>query len=159
VKEVFTMVTQSRTAIGLPGAGDRRSPVARTAVYRALREWVVAKGCEAPTILVVKVIHTVVFLSMLACVLHVTWSGIRGNMSHAAKMSATAVSAEALVFLGNGRQCPLTVLVEDLGSDHGQVTDIFLPNIVAKNIFAISTSMLGIGAISYALRQRSRVSS
>jgi hypothetical protein len=159
MKEVFTMVTQSRIAVGLPEAGERRSPVARTAAYRALREWVIAKGFEAPTIVIVKAIHTVVFLSMLACVLHVTLSGIRGHMSHAAKISATAVSAEALVFLGNGRQCPLTILVEDLGSDHGQVTDIFLPDIVAKNIFAISTSMLGIGGIVYILRQRSGFSS
>jgi hypothetical protein len=139
--------------------GDRRSPVARTAAYGALREWVIAKGFEAPTIVMVKAIHTIVFMSMLACVLHVTWSGIRGRMSHAAKISAMAVSGEALVFLGNRRQCPLTVLVEDLGSDHGQVTDIFLPDVLARNVFALSTSMLGIGAIVYALRRCGVISS
>jgi hypothetical protein len=138
----------------MPDAPKRRPPLANVAVYRAFRRWIISRGIEAPVIVIVKTVHTIVFLNMLACVVLVTLSGIRGRMSHTAKISAIAVSGEALVFLGNGRQCPLTVLVEDLGSDHGQVSDIFLPDVIAKNIFAISTSMLGVGAIAYAVRLR-----
>lgn len=138
---------------------ERRPPLAKNPAYRALRGWIVSKGFEGPVIVIVKAVHTVIFLCMLASVVLVTLSGIRGRMSHAARVSAVAVAGEALVFIGNGRQCPLTVLVEDLGSKHGQVTDIFLPDILARNIFAISTSMLGVGAIAYAVRQRQGFSS
>jgi hypothetical protein len=40
-----------------------------------------------------------------------------------------------------------------MGAEKGQVSDIFLPDILAKNIFTISMSLLGISALAAALRK------
>jgi hypothetical protein len=122
-------------------------------VWQTLRSRIVAHRIESPIIVAVKSLHTLIFLSLLGCVLHVTYSGIRGRITHGTRIAMAAVSAEALIFGWSGRRCPLTIMVEDLGAEHGQVTDIFLPNRIARNIFGISTTLLGIGAAAFVLHR------
>lgn len=104
-------------------------------------------------IAVIKAVHTVIFLVLLACVLDVTQAAMRGQFGRRSRYALGAIAVEGAVFTLNGRTCPLTNLVEDLGSDHGQVTDIFLPDILAKNIFTISTSLLGASGLIALVRK------
>jgi hypothetical protein len=127
--------------------------VFESAAYARLRSRIIAHDFESPTIVAVKSLHTLVFLSLLSAVLHITFSGVRGRITHRTRISMAAVSAEALVFGLSGRRCPLTIMVEDLGAEHGQVTDIFLPDRIARHIFGISTTLLGIGAAAFGLHR------
>jgi hypothetical protein len=104
-------------------------------------------------IAVIKAIHTIIFLLLLICVLDVTQAGIRGKFGRRSHLALGAIAVEGAIFSLNGRKCPLTELVEDMGAEKGQVSDIFLPDILAKNIFTISMSLLGISALAAALRK------
>ena len=47
------------------------------------------------------------------------------------------IALEGLVLLLNGWQCPLTVYAENLGTEDGSITDIFLPKWIADQMFKI----------------------
>ena len=77
-------------------------------------------------------------------------SGLVGRRDRTVALAAAAVGAEAAVFCGNGRVCPLTPLTERLGADHGQVTDIFLPDRVARTIPIWSSAVIVLAALLHA---------
>jgi hypothetical protein len=63
------------------------------------------------------------------------------------------------VFLANDGVCPLTPLAERHGASHGTVSDIFLPDAIARTIPVWATALLGLAAalhIRGAVADRSR---
>ena len=60
------------------------------------------------------------------------------------------MAVEALVFLGNGRRCPLTDVVESLGAAKGSVTDIFLPSFLASRLFTVTAPLFGLSLALHA---------
>jgi hypothetical protein len=56
-----------------------------------------------------------------------------------------------LLFLNKGR-CPFTNLAERYGAESGSVTDIFLPDIIARNIFRVCTPLFIAELIFIAIR-------
>ncbi len=72
---------------------------------------------------------------------------------HRAKVSIAIVICEGLIFFGNGRRCPLTNLAEDLGSEHGTVGDIFLPDWFARRIPVVSSTLVVIGLAGLGLHR------
>ncbi|HRA49001.1 MAG TPA: hypothetical protein PK819_13105 [Thermomicrobiales bacterium] len=119
-----------------------------------------ARSSPAPAILVpaIKALHTVIFLSLLVCLGDVVQALFRDRFTHRSKVSLAAIAVEGAVFFGNGRKCPLTQAVESLGAEKGQVSDIFLPDVVARNIFSISIASLGSGALVWVGRKWRRSS-
>lgn len=101
-----------------------------------------------------KTVHTVVFLGELSAILWLVASGLVGRRDRTVAIAAAAVSAEAAVFLANGGVCPITPLTERMGADRGSVSDIFLPDVVARTIPWWSTALvvvagaLHVGAIA-----------
>jgi hypothetical protein len=137
-----------------PWPQARRPPrLLRSDAYLRLRFWLLSHHGAGPTIAAIKAVHTAIFLGLLSCVLHVTYSGLRGRITRGTRRSLVAVGAEALVFGLSGRRCPLTAVVEDLGAEHGQVTDLFLPHWVADHIFEISATLLGVGAAAFGIHR------
>jgi hypothetical protein len=65
-------------------------------------------------------------------------------------VAAGIAIGETLIYVGNGFRCPLTTLAEDLGSEHGAVTDIFLPKWLASNIANIYGPLLGFAVFLHA---------
>jgi hypothetical protein len=122
-------------------------------VYQALRRRVVAGQFEHAVIVTIKLAHTVVFLVIMGFVLQATLSGIRDRLSRWTAVSAAVVVGEGLVLGLNGGRCPLTVVVEDLGDAHGSVSDIFLPDWVARHIAHISSGLLLLGLITLIVRR------
>jgi hypothetical protein len=57
------------------------------------------------------------------------------------------VGAECVIYAGNRFRCPLTGLAGSLGSEHGQVTDIFLPKWLATNIARIYGPLFGLALV------------
>jgi hypothetical protein len=95
----------------------------------------------------IKSIHTLIFAGMGFCVLYILYSGLTGRVSRLTKVSFAVVSGEALIFFGNGRRCPLSDLAEDLGSTHGTIGDIFLPDWFARRIPQVSSTLIAISLI------------
>ncbi len=91
---------------------------------------------------VLKSVHTMIFLGELAAIGWLAVTGITGRRDRSVAIAAGAVAAEAAVFLGNGRVCPLTPMTERLGAERGAVSDIFLPRVVAESIPIWSSALV-----------------
>ena len=89
-----------------------------------------------------KTVHTTIFAVELASILWLVVSGLIGRRDWTVAVAAAAVALESAVFVANDGVCPLTPLTERLGSQHGQVSDIFLPNVIARTIPIWSSSLI-----------------
>jgi hypothetical protein len=103
-------------------------------------------------ITIVKTIHTAAFALLSVANLLIFWGALTGQVSRATKISLVLVGLESVVLYANSWRCPLTSLAERLGSDHGQVTDIFLPKCFADRIFSTCGGLLGVSVGLFALR-------
>ncbi|WP_455423616.1 hypothetical protein [Arthrobacter zhaoxinii] len=74
--------------------------------------------------------------------LYVLYSGGRKRSDRRAGIAAAVVAVEILVFAGNGFHCPLTAVARNLGDSTGSVTDIYLPQWLAKNLPAIHVPLI-----------------
>ena len=97
-------------------------------------------------IVAVRTVHTAVFAAELASIGWFVVSGARGRRDRSVALAVAAISAESAVFVANGGVCPLTPLTERLGAADGSVSDIFLPDAIARTI-PIWSSALGFGAV------------
>jgi hypothetical protein len=94
-----------------------------------------------------KTVHTLIFAGELSAILWLVVSGFLGRRDRTVGIAAAAVALEAAVFLGNGGVCPITPLTERLGAAHGSVSDIFLPDVLARTIPVWSTALLLIAGL------------
>lgn len=95
---------------------------------------------------VVKTVHTVIFLLELASIAWLAVSGLVGRRDRTVAVATAAVGVEIAVFVANDGVCPLTPLAERLGATRGTVSDIFLPDALARSIPIWSTALLLVAA-------------
>lgn len=98
----------------------------------------------------VRAIHTAIFGIELAAIGWLVVSGLMGRRDRSVGLAAVAVAAEAAVFIANDGVCPLTPLTERLGAERGSVSDIFLPDVVARTIPLWSSVLLVVAAVAHA---------
>lgn len=108
------------------------------------------------TIFHVKLVHTVIFAVLSACVLYVLASGVGDRITVWTWCAIAAIVVEGIVLLMNGGKCPLTAVAQRLGDPNGSVSDIFLPKWFADRIFPICGTlfMIGCGLIAFRLLVR-----
>lgn len=90
----------------------------------------------------IRAIHSAVFLAELASILWLLVTGITGRRDRSVVVAAALVAAESAVFVANAGVCPLTPLAERHGAASGGVSDIFLPDAVARTIPIWATSLV-----------------
>ncbi len=87
-----------------------------------------------------RLFHSLVFWFMLACLVYILYCGVTGTFNLFLLVALIAVLTEGVVLILNRWRCPLTALAEKLGAEKGSVTaDMFLPAVVARNTFRVST--------------------
>jgi hypothetical protein len=89
------------------------------------------------TFVQIKVVHTVIFFVLSACVLDALYSGVFNRVSNWTGAAVALVVVESIVLMLCRWTCPLTILAERLGATDGAVADIFLPKWFADRIFPI----------------------
>lgn len=99
---------------------------------------------------VVKTVHTAIFGAELASIGWLVVSGLVGRRDRTVGLAAGAVAVEAAVFVANDHVCPLTPLAERLGATRGGVSDIFLPEVIARTIPVWSSALLVLAALLHA---------
>jgi len=115
----------------------------------------VKNGAPHPALVAfVKTVHTTIFALELGSILWLVVSGLIGRRDWTVAVAVAAVGLESAVFVANDGVCPLTPLAERLGSRHGQVSDIFLPDAVARTIPVWSSALI---VLAIALHGRSVV--
>ncbi len=97
--------------------------------------------------LMLKAIHTAAFVSIASLVALVAWDGVRRDPRRRTAFAAAVGVAEAFVYASNNQVCPLTPLAEELGSESGTVTDIFLPGWVSRRVPIVSGTVLVVGIV------------
>ena len=92
-------------------------------------------------ILILKVVHSVIYWIMVACLLYIFYCCIARRYDWTLGVAVGFILVEGLALAVNRFRCPLTTLAERWGADHGAITDIFLPGWLARNTFRISTAV------------------
>jgi hypothetical protein len=94
-----------------------------------------------------KTIHTIIFAGELSAIVWLLVSGLVGRRDRTVGIAAAAVAVEVAVFVANDGVCPITPLTERLGAAHGSVSDIFLPDALARTTPIWSTALLMIAGL------------
>jgi hypothetical protein len=97
----------------------------------------------------VKFVHTLAFFVLAPSTLYIFYCGLSGQRDVLLWWALGLVTLESVVFLGNGRRCPLTKLAQQLGDPTGNdlIADLFLPEWLAQRIMPIFGSMFVIGLL------------
>ena len=122
----------------------RREPFWSGPFTAPLAERVPADRRPAVVVLI-KSVHTAIFVSIAGLILRFTWDGVRGRTGQGSAVAAGVALVETAVYLSNNQVCPLTPLAEELGAESGTVTDIFLPDRLSRRIPVIFGGILAIG--------------
>jgi hypothetical protein len=129
---------------------DVPTPAPAEAVSRPDTDGVATRRRHPLAVAAVKSVHTAIFLLELASIAWLTVSGLLGRRDRTVAVATGAIGLEIAVFLANDGVCPRTPLAERLGATRGGVSDIFLPDAVARTIPIWSTSLLVVAALLYA---------
>jgi hypothetical protein len=100
----------------------------------------------------VKVVHTVIFWILSACVAYALFSGLAGRITAWTWIAVGLVLVESIVLAASGWTCPLTILTERLGAARGSVSDIFLPKWLADRIFPICGTAYAVALVLILIR-------
>ena len=116
----------------------------------------IPSSLHRPLYIGVKTVLSVAFWILQSAILYLVYKAFRGESDSKAAAAAVLVGGECAIYAGNGFRCPLTGLAEDLGAESGSVTDIFLPDWLARNIANIYAPMyfVALGLHARNLRRR-----
>ena len=106
---------------------------------------------DRPLLVAIRTVHSAIFLVELGSILWLLVTGLAGRRDRTVAVAAGLVAVESAVFVLNDRVCPLTPLAERHGAVRGSVSDIFLPDVVARTIPLWSSALI---AIAFALHLR-----
>lgn len=93
---------------------------------------------------VIKVLHTLVFGVMFSAILFLLYCGMVDQLSMWTAIAFATIAIEVVVYIGNGRKCPLRTWAERLTPTGQPVVDIYLPLWLSSRVVAISTPLLGV---------------
>jgi hypothetical protein len=93
-----------------------------------------ATGSTDARLVAIRTVHSIVFLAELGSIVWLVVTGIVGRRDRSVGVAAILVAVESAVFIANDGTCPLTPLAERYGASSGSVSDIWLPDVVARTI-------------------------
>ena len=102
-------------------------------------------------LLAVKVIHTLIWIAMVAVILYVDWSGFTNNISVYSWSAVGVIVIEGLVLLLFKGHCPLTYIARKYSDSQKSNFDIFLPEWLARYNKEIFTTLFVAGLIGMIL--------
>lgn len=98
----------------------------------------------------IKSVHTFIFLFMSACILYIWYAALTRTYTVLLAVALGAVALETVVYLANGRRCPLTHLAQQHGDagGHDWIADLFLPDWAARAIPSVCGALLVLGLLA-----------
>lgn len=99
------------------------------------------------TLAAIRAVHSAVFFVELASILWLVASGLLNRRDRSVAVAGGLVAAEGVVWLANARICPLTPLAERYGAASGSVSDIWLPDAIARTIPQWSIPLVATGVV------------
>ena len=105
---------------------------------------------DALAAVAIRAVHSVVFWIELVAIGWLVATGLTGRRDRSVGVAAGLVAVEGVVWIANDRVCPLTPLAERFGAGSGSVSDIWLPDVVARTIPYWSIPLVVLGAALHA---------
>ena len=100
----------------------------------------------------IKFVHSLIFWWQVICLGYLLFACVAGTFNILVLLSIISILLNGLLLLLNHGRCPFTTMAEREGAKRGSVTDIFLPDWVARNIFRVATPLFIIELIVLAIR-------
>jgi hypothetical protein len=88
------------------------------------------------TVLLIKVVHTIIFWILSASVLYTLYCGLTGYITAWTWLAVILLFVESVALALFSWKCPITILAEQHGAGSGSVAHLFLPEWFADRIFA-----------------------
>jgi predicted benzoate:H+ symporter BenE len=100
-------------------------------------------------VLLIKSIHTVIFLFMSGAILYILYCGLTRTYNWTLAAAVGMVLVECAVYVLNGLRCPLTHLAQQYGDPTGNdlIADIFLPPEFARKIPPVCGGLFIVGIL------------
>lgn len=95
----------------------------------------------------VKAFHSLAVLAFAAATFYLMYCAITGRRDALVVWSLVMIGVEAVVYLGFGRKCPLTILARNLG-DEGGHDYLFEWLLGTKRIKYVSRTLAALGALA-----------
>jgi hypothetical protein len=86
----------------------------------------------------IKFVHSVIFWWQALCLAYLLFVCITGIFSIFVLLAIISILINGVLLLLNKGRCPFTTLAEKQGAQSGSITDLFLPDCIARNIFRVS---------------------
>ena len=101
---------------------------------------------------IIKFIHSLIFWWQIGCLVYIVYAGITRTFNIILLVAICSILLNGLLLLLNKGRCPFTTIAEGQGAKKGSVTDIFLPDCVARNIFRVTFPFFILELILLAVR-------
>ena len=79
-----------------------------------------------------------IFWWQALCLAYLLYACITATFNVPVIIAIASILLNGVLLLLNHGRCPFTTLAENQGAEKGSVTDIFLPDCIARNIFRVS---------------------
>lgn len=101
----------------------------------------------------IKLIHTVAFLLISACILYMLYCGLTQQITPLLPFAIIIVIAEMTVYTLNRFRCPLTALARRYGDGEGHdfIADLFLPHWFIPWVVPLCTALVVVAGLSLAV--------
>lgn len=106
----------------------------------------------AKRLLVIKWVHTLIWLFFVVVIFYILYSGIFNDINTYTWIGMGLIVGEGIVLLVFNMFCPLTVMARKYSDSEKDNFDIFLPNWLAKYNKLIFTTLYVIGLIIVLMR-------
>ena len=100
----------------------------------------------------IKTVHTIAFVLLSGLLAVFLYEVLFNRVTFISWLAVFIFLLEGLALMLSGWRCPLTVYAESLGSNHGQVTDLFLPKWCADQVFYVYGAAFGLGLVMFLIR-------
>jgi len=111
---------------------------------------------DATVVTALKVFHTIDWLTVEVAFGYLLYAGLTRRSGWRTRIAAGVVATEIAIFAADRFRCPLTDLAERLGAERGSVTDIYLPQRLARDLPLLHVPLI---ALIASLHVRNRLTS
>ena len=100
----------------------------------------------------IKSAHTILFVPLSALLFVFAYEAAVNRITNFTWVAIATFLAEGVALVMNNGRCPLTKYAEQLGSEHGQITDFFFPKWFADHVFQVYTGVFFVSLAVLAFR-------
>jgi hypothetical protein len=101
----------------------------------------------------IRSVHTAIYGVLAASVVLIGLASLTRYRGQLLTLTLVLVAIESIVFVGNGRRCPLTALAKRYNAEKGWAFDMYLPERWTRYTFRFFGALLAFGIVMLVTRR------